>query len=382
MQRRLAPSTVTGSSGDQPKMYKPRVLTLAFTLIIILTLSGCTSFLSGPTTYVSHPTRVHYNIRYGYYVNATGNGKFNVVYTCDLPEVITGNDCPFTPLNTIPYKPWDRAGNEVYIWNLSDTTPHRYLLGLEANVTADTYLYPDLTGKRAYSLAQLQDSSKDFVDRYTTVQGNETARYIDPRNPDIKAIAESVLRNSSTNSLLLAKALFKWLKEHITYQVHEDLGVRPAALTLSLKSGDCDDLSFLYISLCRSVGIPARFIRGYLLNPGNSPVQAVPHAWAEVFIGQGNGIGGWIPVECSCVTNDVQMDIEQNFGVEDCYHLRLFQDMGTNESLNATLSSITYVTYSPSQTIEPPVSFDIVSDYQVLQSKQLIVQKDGTRSLA
>jgi transglutaminase-like putative cysteine protease len=369
-----------GSSGDLHKMRRARLLTLSIILVVILSLSGCTSFLSGPTTYIAHPTSVHYTIRYGYYVNCSGPGKYEVTYTCDLPEVLTGNNCPYTLLNTSSYRPGYRADNSVIVWNLNGTTPNRYILGVEANITGDTYLYPDLSGKRAYSLAELQSEAEDYINRYTKVQGNETAAYIDPLNRDIRSIAESVQRNSSTNSLLLAKALFTWLKGHVQYKVHEDEGVRPAAVTLALKTGDCDDLSFLYISLCRSIGIPARFIRGYLISDG-TPLQAVPHAWTEVFIGPGNGVGGWIPVECSCLSTDVQTDIEQNFGLEDCYHLRVFQDMGDNESLNATLSSINYLTYGPSQSMEFPVPFAVVSGFQVLASKQLTVQKDGTRSL-
>jgi transglutaminase-like putative cysteine protease len=360
-------------------MRRLRLLSSTIVLIIVLGLSGCTSFLTGPTTYVSHPTSVQYTLQYGYYVN-TSDTRYQVTYTCDMPEVLLGNSCPFTLLNTSSYRRSDRAGNEVIVWNLTGTTPRHYVLGLETTVTTGTYLYPDLSGKQADSLAQLQLSAEDFIKRYTKVQGNETARYIDPLNPDVQAIAQSVLANSSTNSFLLAKALFAWLKENTQYQIHSDQGVRPVAVTLADRTGDCDDLSFLYISLCRSVGIPARFIRGYLI--GESPtVQAVPHAWVEVFIGPGLGIGGWIPVECSCIATSTQSDIEQNFGVEDCYHLRVFQDMGDNESLNATLSSITYAAYDHGAGMEPPVSFAIVSGFKVLESKQLTVQKDGTRAL-
>ncbi len=230
-------------------------------------------------------------------------------------------------------------------------------------------------GKGALSLSQLRANAEDYVNRYTRVQSNESIRYIDPADPQIKAIADSVLNTSSTNALLLAKALFKWLKENVHYQTHATEGVQPAAMTLALKTGDCDDLSFLYVSLCRSVGIPARFIRGYLISD-TQPMQAVAHAWVEVFVGTGIGIGGWIPVECSCICNSVQTDIEQNFGVEDCFHVRVFQDMGNNDSLAASLTGIVFT-----ENVEPPASFAIVQDYQVVSSKQLVINTNGTRSL-
>jgi len=347
---------------------------------ITLMLSGCTTPLfSGPTTYTAHPVQVQYTLRYGYFVNCTGTGAYEVTYTCDLPEVLIG-DCPFTLINASSQVQDERADNTVIVWNITGSRPHHYLIGVQTQVEAQTYLFSDLTGKRALSLAQLRVTAQDFVDRYTNVQGNNSTRYIDPADPAISAVADTVLRNSSTNSFLLAKALFKWLKENCHYQTHESVGVQPAAQTLVLKTGDCDDLSFLYISLCRSVGIPARFIRGYLLSD-TTPMQAVAHAWVEVFIGPGVGVGGWIPVECSCVAPTVQTDIEQNFGVEDCYHLRVFQDTGDNASIDAILSSITYLTHGPVQAVEPPVPFVVLEDFSVVSSKQLVIQTDGTRSL-
>ncbi len=114
------------------------------------------------------------------------------------------------------------------------------------------------------------------------------------------------IANAETNnSFLLAKTLFVWLKENIQYQTHpNDEGVRPAAVTLHNKVGDCDDLSFLYVSLCRVLGIPARFIRGYLLTGyDNGTAIATAHAWVEVFVGGSVGHNGWIPVECACCTD-------------------------------------------------------------------------------
>jgi len=351
-----------------------KILLTSLVLILTLSLSGCTTFLSGPTTYVSHPVQISYTIRYGYYVNTTGPGRFEVQYTSDLPELLIGDTSTPLLLNTSGVKHWERANNTVITWNITDSGTHHYQLGIQTAVNAQTYLYPDLAGKRALSLAQLHAIAEDFINRYTRVQGNDSIRYIDPADPQIKAVADTVLRTSSTNSLLLAKALFKWLKENLRYQTHAAEGVQPAALTLSLKTGDCDDLSFLYISMCRSVGIPARFIRGYLISdtPG---VQAVAHAWVEVFIGPGIGVGGWIPVETSCITQSVETDIEQNFGIEDCYHLRVFQDSGDNASLAAVLSGILFT-----QNVEPPTSFAIVENYQVVSSKQLTVASNGTRS--
>lgn len=350
-------------------------LTLCLVLAVTIGMSGCTSLLpDDSTTYVTHPVQIQYTLRYGYYVNTTTDEHYEVRFTCDLPDILIGSS-PYSILDMTGETQGVRANNTVAVWNISDRGPHNYVLGVQTEVNAQMYLFPDLKGTSALSIAQLHVYAQDYVNRYTRVQGDNSTRYIDPADPQIKAIAHSVLNMSSTNSFLLAKALFTWLKENVHYQTHTAVGVQPAVQTLALKTGDCDDLSFLYISLCRAVGVPARFIRGYLISD-TQPMDAVAHAWVEVFIGPGLGVGGWIPVECSCICSSVQTDIEQNFGVEDCFHLPIFQDMGTNASLSASLAGIVYT-----ENLETPVSFADVQNYQVLSSKELVIGTDGMRSL-
>lgn len=55
--------------------------------------------------------------------------------------------------------------------------------------------------------------------------------------------------------------------------------------------GDCGQVSLLYISLMRSLGVPARWESGWMTHPGELNL----HDWAEVYY---EGIG-WVPVDVS-----------------------------------------------------------------------------------
>lgn len=55
--------------------------------------------------------------------------------------------------------------------------------------------------------------------------------------------------------------------------------------------GDCGQVSLLYISLMRSLGVPARWESGWMLHP----CEKNYHDWAEVYF---EGIG-WVPVDAS-----------------------------------------------------------------------------------
>ena len=55
--------------------------------------------------------------------------------------------------------------------------------------------------------------------------------------------------------------------------------------------GDCGQVSLLYISLMRSLGVPARWESGWMIHPGEKNY----HDWAEVYF---EGVG-WVPVDTS-----------------------------------------------------------------------------------
>jgi len=97
-----------------------------------------------------------------------------------------------------------------------------------------------------------------------------------------------------------------------------------------------------------------------------------------VYVGGTVGNNGWIPVECASNADDVQTEIHQNFGIEDVSHLRLYVDDGSNESLNSSYSSISWI-YDPSMKISP-TPFIEIENYVVLESQQLVVTKEGIRS--
>jgi hypothetical protein len=353
---------------------------IVFLLILSIILSGC-EVIFPPTIYESSAMKIRYDLSYGYHINSTGKGNYEIMYLCDIPEVLIGM-VSYTLLYTQEYEIKTLMNNSYIYWNISRNDETTFDVGLQASVEATSYLVRDLNGPDAASLQGLKENYPYMINQYTTVQGNDTIRFIDPHNTEIATIATMVLGNEKTNnSFLVAKALFSWLKQNIQYQTHpSEKIVQSTAVTLQRKQGDCDDLSFLYVSLCRAAGVPARFIRGYLISNDiiTGAITAVAHAWVEVFVGTTDSQNGWIPVECACCVNSVETDIQQNFGVETAYHLRLYTDDGSNESLNSSLSGISYVIHQPNIHIqlEP---FAEIQNYQQLESKQLIVTDKNIR---
>jgi transglutaminase-like putative cysteine protease len=70
------------------------------------------------------------------------------------------------------------------------------------------------------------------------------------------------------------------------HYVHRyELGIQSSRRTLELGSGSCRDYAVLFAEICRTLGLAARFVSGYLYDPeAESPAHGTMHAWIEVYL--------------------------------------------------------------------------------------------------
>lgn len=87
--------------------------------------------------------------------------------------------------------------------------------------------------------------------------------------------------------------LGEWVNKEIDYDLNTltaDAALK-SSWVLENKAGVCDEITSLFISLCRSVGIPARFVSGTAYSNVNHSFEN--HGWAEVYFpGE-----GWVPYD-------------------------------------------------------------------------------------
>jgi len=356
-----------------------------FFFLFFLIFSGCLEnlgFTNNTTTYEAHPTSVGYKISYGFYVNITGSGNYNILYNCDKPDrYITTSLGSLEKLYPNDYVEKNIYNNSIIFWNISREQEKNYKLGISSTIESESYIISDLKGTNAEDIGDIKNNYQDVYDRYTKKQNIDDTIYIDPDDSEIKNIAEKILDDYGPNSFIVAKKLFIWLKNNTSYEISTSSNdVKTASQTFKDKKGDCDDLSFLFISLCRSVGIPSRFIRGYHVEYDEGTIHVEPHAWVEVFVGENIGINGWIPVECAGISNGnngIKNQVYQNFGVESVEHLRVYIDDGTDESLNFSISG-PLVKYENGLSIKMS-SFVDIEDYTIFKQEKLYIDEDENR---
>lgn len=115
-----------------------------------------------------------------------------------------------------------------------------------------------------------------------------------PVDGPVKALAESITGGQRT-VLGKAKAIYDWVCEN-TYRDPSTLGCGTGDVCALLQKpgGKCTDISSLFITLCRAVGVPAREI--FSVRLGRKPSEDITtwqHCWAEFFV---PGYG-WVPAD-------------------------------------------------------------------------------------
>ncbi len=88
--------------------------------------------------------------------------------------------------------------------------------------------------------------------------------------------------------------LLKRIGQDVTYELGASESDWSAEDAISAGKGVCQDHAHIFISCAREMGLPARYVSGYLLLDGRVEQDAM-HAWSEVFI---EGLG-WVGFDAS-----------------------------------------------------------------------------------
>ena len=132
--------------------------------------------------------------------------------------------------------------------------------------------------------------------------------------PEITRLRDSLTRKEDS-PVIKAKAFYDWIDANFPWASAREYSTLENIPEYVMKSrhGDCGQVSLLFITLCRSAGIPARFQSGFMMHPGDEGL----HDWAEIWL---DGYG-WIPV-------DQSFGGEKYLGAIDQYRLIINNDFG------------------------------------------------------
>lgn len=126
-------------------------------------------------------------------------------------------------------------------------------------------------------------------------------------------------------------ALMQRIHEAVAYRAGHTGVESTAAEILGHGCGVCQDHAHLFIACCRVIGVPARYVSGYLWSGGREGYLA-SHAWAEAFVDD----LGWVsfdPSNCQSAT-DAYVRLAVGFDYATACPVRGLRRGGGDEILN------------------------------------------------
>ncbi len=98
----------------------------------------------------------------------------------------------------------------------------------------------------------------------------------------IKEFARDQGAHDSTLALL--HALLTRINKEIVFDTDPTHVSTTAAEAFALRRGVCQDMSHVFIACARLLGVPARYVSGYLWHADGTVLQEAGHAWAEAYV--------------------------------------------------------------------------------------------------
>jgi transglutaminase-like putative cysteine protease len=117
----------------------------------------------------------------------------------------------------------------------------------------------------------------------------------------IRDFADGIRAARDGTALTQAHAVLEWLHEEMTFDLTMTDLLPTASEAFALKRGVCRDLCHVFMAVAHYLGIPARYVAGYLHMTDGTIEQEAGHAWAEAFIPD-IGWVGFDPANAICPT--------------------------------------------------------------------------------
>ena len=113
--------------------------------------------------------------------------------------------------------------------------------------------------------------------------------YIESTDKRITELAQQI-GDDNDDAWTQVRAVFDWVKENVEYKF--DTQIKSCLTALDDGVGDCEEMSSLFIAICRAKGIPARAV----WVPG--------HTYPEFYLVDAAGNGYWYPCQVAGGDND------------------------------------------------------------------------------
>lgn len=189
---------------------------------------------------------------------------------------------------TVVHEFVDSLGNHIHHFDVP--APHQSLL-----VRAESVVEVWIPNPRPTTLP---------INSWQTLDALRTTPLLDMLLPSTFAVASSFLLvfmqqyafTRESDPLTTIDRIARTLYETITYTPQSTSVDSPIDVVLEQRKGVCQDIAHVMIAICRQLGIPARYVSGYLYHRRDDNDRShadATHAWVETWI----PTIGWVGID-------------------------------------------------------------------------------------
>ncbi len=178
---------------------------------------------------------------------------------------------------TIPRAYDDFQGNTVHYFEILE--PHAKLV-IEATSIMATVPTADRPPVPRVPVADLERSGE----REMLAEFYNSSTYV-PLEVELWREAQDALEQGRSDVWADVRRLGGHIFRRFAYRPKTTGASTRATDALKLRMGVCQDFAHVHLGLCRSMGIPARYVSGYFFNDTRRPSEIeASHAWIEAWI--------------------------------------------------------------------------------------------------
>jgi len=245
---------------------------------------------NGSGSYYEYPQTATYNLTQTITITPSSGSITNFTYRTPIP-MDTWNDQSVQIMNGLgPGSTWDNdldvdtssVPDWAYIY-YNESFSEAFSFSIYYNFTSEFKIW-DITAADSAEVFAIPIWYNDTYVRNqewdaegTTVGINLTAASI---------AAGEAFNGDETNVLEILHKAFIWVVDNIDYFT-DGSRLKSVAETTADRTGDCDDMSTLMISMVRSMGVPAWLEQGILYNSNTGAWEH--HAWVQAYVPLTNG---------------------------------------------------------------------------------------------
>jgi transglutaminase-like putative cysteine protease len=216
-------------------------------------------------------------------------------YAYKSPATASFNEARLTPrsdnrqnviLSRVETVPATRSYRYIDYWGTAVTAFDLHAPHTELEVVASSVVETDKPEPPTKKVTWEDLRSEAVLDKFDEVLG---PTHYTPRSRRLRRVGDSIAKYNDPHDAVLATA--EWVNSELDY-VPGTTGVHSSAIdALREGNGVCQDFAHLTLAVLRSIGIPSRYVSGYLHPHRKAPigetVDGQSHAWIQAWT------GGW-----------------------------------------------------------------------------------------